>query len=269
MAGDALTLTEMVNAAVARRLFDLHTSIPARVEKFDKDKLRVDVVPMLKQRTRDEQGKLVDLSFAVIKNVPVAFYGAGGFRFTLPVKKGDPCDLIVSEADFSTWLKNGGEQTSSSSRRFNLNDAKAYFGIRPDPDKWTGAHADNATLGADGGPQIVFKSDQIHLGAKADDDATEKAYLGSTHKQKQDDMLDTWSSQLQSVMTDLAQAAIQLGIAAGKNAVPMYGGAAAASDFGQVASKLGSLVSYVGQIKSAIATYKSGGPYLSDKVKLK
>lgn len=260
---------EAVNSAMVRHLFDVHTAMPARVDKFDKDKLTVDVTPMLKRRTFDEEGKLQHLSCAPIRGVPVAFYGAGGVRFTLAVKKGDTCHLICSEADFATWLKNGGEQSSNSKRRFSLNDAVAYFGLRPDPDKWKGASADDATLGHDDGPQLVLKKDEIHLGAKADDAATQALYLGTKHLQKIDDMIDSLKSNLQSAMTDLIQAAVQLGVAAGKNSTPMYGGAAAASDFGQVASKLGSVASSFGQIVGAITTYRSGGPYLSTKVKTK
>lgn len=263
------TIQEVVSASIGRALFDLHTSIPCEVESFDKDKGTVDVRPMVKQRTRDEEGELQHVAFKTIRGVPVAWPGAGGFRFTFPISKGDPCHVIFNESDFGAWLQNGGEQSAGTGRRFNLNDGVAYFGLRSNDKRWTGSSTSVATLGKDGGPQAVFKDSEIHLGTKADDDATEALYLGSTHLQKIDTMIDSLKSNLQSAMTDLIQAAVQLGVAAGKNAVPMYGGAAAASDFGQVASKLGSVASSFGQIVGAITTYRSGGPYLSTKVKTK
>lgn len=74
------------------------------------------------------------LGEAVIQDVPVLIPGGGGWSLTFPIKEGDECLLVFSDLEIDSWLANGGtENYTLSSRRHDLSDAIAIFGLRSKP----------------------------------------------------------------------------------------------------------------------------------------
>jgi hypothetical protein len=174
------TLGVVLANALDARLLDVHTALPAKVERYDAAKQLVDVKPLVKSYRLGEDAQPVAVALPVICNVPLVFPGAGGFRITFPVQVGDTVLLVFAEASIDTWLEShgGADVDPADVRRHNLSDAVAIPGLHTSGAPWTGASASSATIGKDGGPQVVFTSTEIQLG----DGATEPIAKGSAMK---------------------------------------------------------------------------------------
>lgn len=169
-------LADVIRAAVDSALSDFRVALPGRVQSFDASKQAADVQPILKQTYVDEEGQEQAVAFPVVRNVPVVFPGAGGFRITFPLQAGDDVLLIFSDLGLDKYLSNGGALVDPVSlHEHHLADAIAIPGLHPFSSPWSGSSDSNMTLGADGGPQIHLKAGAICLGDEA---ATEPAVLG-------------------------------------------------------------------------------------------
>lgn len=163
MAPRSPTLAEVLRGAIDARLADLHTAIPARVEKYDAATQMVECKPLIKSSILGEDGKPITETLPVVVNVPVVFPGAGGFRLTFPIQPGDTVLLIFSEASIDEWLNDGAEVLPGDARRFNLSDAIAVPGLHPKSKSWTGASTNSVTIGKDGGPQLEITASEMKL----------------------------------------------------------------------------------------------------------
>lgn len=71
---------------------------------------------------------------AVIQDIPVLIPTAGGWSMTFPIQPGDECLLIFNDQEIDSWLYSGGTKNNTiSSRRHDLSDAIAIFGLRSTP----------------------------------------------------------------------------------------------------------------------------------------
>lgn len=125
------SLFEVIDSSISGRLSTLHVGMPARVETYDASELRVSVKPLIRRVFEDETTALVSESLPVIDSVPVIFQGAGSYRITFPINKGDIVWLMFSSASLDEWLAKGGEvdPVVKDERRFHLSDAVAIPGI--------------------------------------------------------------------------------------------------------------------------------------------
>ncbi len=163
------TLAEVIRSAMDCRGLEVHTSLPCRVEKIDKDGKFVDVKPLIKRRFLNPDGSEIDESLPVIPRVPIAWPRAGKFFITFPIKPGDLVEVVITEASRDAFQASGGEETDPDDfRRFDLSDAWAYpGGGHPDSTALKNFDPDDLVIGVDGGVVAHFKaSGQIHLGSK-------------------------------------------------------------------------------------------------------
>jgi hypothetical protein len=147
------TIAEVLTAAIDARLADVHTSIPAKVVRYDAAQCLVDAAPLVRAPERQESGRVAYLPLPVVTNVPVAFPQGGGFRLTFPLAVGDTVWLSFSEASLERWLRFGGEVSPEDPRRFALSDAAAFPGVRAlaGGDAVTAASTDGCVLELIGG----------------------------------------------------------------------------------------------------------------------
>jgi hypothetical protein len=126
------TLGQVMNDAMTRRLAGVRTCIPARVLAYDEAKCAVDVQPVVDEVFEDETGERTTQPAPVISGVPLALYGSGGVRISIPVSVGDFVLLMFACADIDAWLALGGAtQAPGTDRRFDLSDAVALPGVQP------------------------------------------------------------------------------------------------------------------------------------------
>ncbi len=199
---------QVLSQAIHRTLDDdVHTHIPARVERYDAAKQLVDVQPMVKKLERQEDGTLKPTSFSIIPGVPLQFPGGGGFRSTYPIQKGDFVTLHFAERSIDAWKSNGGEVNPGDLRTFHISDPIATPGLKPFSAPWTGASTSAATFGKDGGPQLVSRAATLELGGDEAASLTESAVLGNKQKTDLNSMLQSGSQACTSAATACTTAA--------------------------------------------------------------
>lgn len=263
----APTLNQVIEYTVRELLAGVHTSMPGEVLSFDDQKQTCSVKPLLPIPIELEDGSIRWDPIAVLANVRVGFQGGAGFRLTFPLERGDQVAIFFAEASIDQWQKSGGLQSPlNSRRRHHLADAFVVPALKV----WTGGSSSAATLGKDGGPQVVFRAGAIEIGGDAANPPTEAAVLGTTYTGHEGTMLDQVSSALGSIATKLTIIASSLMIAAGLNAVPMVGGAMALAAFTLCGSQLAAVVADVGQLVTTIATFRGqAASHTSTTVKVK
>jgi len=125
MSNSTPTFAEVIMAAINSRLLDLHVSMPAVVEAYDKATNSVTVKPSLK---RKYEGTSSAVDLPVIVKVPVAFPRGGKTSMTWPLEKGDSVMLVFSERSLDVWKARGGVVDPADPRKFHLTDAWAIPG---------------------------------------------------------------------------------------------------------------------------------------------
>ena len=144
------------------RIENVHTCIPAKIEKYDEDTRLASVKPLVKIKTRDGE----DLSLPVIDNVPVIFPSSNKFTLCFPLEKGDLCFLLFTETGIGTWLDgNGDESNADDMSRFSLTDAVCIPGLYtkksvPDPSAFI-KFSDNGIEIKNDKSEIILKDDGI------------------------------------------------------------------------------------------------------------
>lgn len=118
------SFAQMFNAGMLRQ----RTMIIAQVVSFDSEQNSVSVQPCLQRQFVDDESPT---NLPIINDVPVSFFGGGGFWITIEPKAGDYCTLHISDRCLDLWKINGGIVSPEKKRHHDFNDAVAYFGINP------------------------------------------------------------------------------------------------------------------------------------------
>jgi hypothetical protein len=101
---------ELLQAAAAAQLFELHTSMPGQVvavhEGADKRQF-VDVRPCLRRALEADDASaepFVEEELPILPRVPVGYPQGGGFFVSLPLQAGDFVLLVFSERSIDRWI---------------------------------------------------------------------------------------------------------------------------------------------------------------------
>lgn len=174
-----MTLPRVLGDFIESHLAGLRVALPGRVVAYDKDTQRADIQPDIQDGYLDEDAQRQAVALPVITDVPVQFLGAGPFRITFPIRKGDQVLLIFSSSSLSRWKAAGGGLVDpGNDQRHTLEDAIAIPGCyaKPPteaPDDAIVIHGDDVRLGGpDADDPVVRKSDL---------DAVIDEYVAHTH----------------------------------------------------------------------------------------
>ncbi|QDP66989.1 MAG: putative spike protein [Prokaryotic dsDNA virus sp.] len=160
-------LGNLLEAAMAANLENIHTAIPGTVASVNGS--RVNVKPSLNRQLRD--GRTEELP--IVPNIPIWFPNGGGASITWPVKSGDPCVLVFSERSLDEWKGGGGTVTPADPRHHGLADAMAFVGMDPN-----GTPSDGIVLKM-GGVTFTVSSDGVTIeGGTITHNGTD---IGDTH----------------------------------------------------------------------------------------
>ena len=91
--------TNFFEALLQDRLNDIKISMIGKIESFDKEKMRADVTPLLKKKSRDQE-----VEYTVLKQIPVTFLAAGDFYIRPEYKPGDLVQIVFSTNDIAESL---------------------------------------------------------------------------------------------------------------------------------------------------------------------
>jgi hypothetical protein len=140
------TLARILRDAITAHLYDVHVCLPARVVKYDAQKQKADIKPLLKKRYKAEAK---ETELPVITDVPVQWpSAAGGAAYLhLPLAKGDLGMAIFCERSLDGWLQGAGQIVGPQDPRHHaLSDAIFVPGVRPFANPLNNVSADNAVL---------------------------------------------------------------------------------------------------------------------------
>jgi len=147
------TLTEVIKEAIKSQLFDLHTVMPARVEKYDSATQKADVKPLLRKKYLVNN---IATEIPVIPSVPVQWPSASGgdAYIHLPLKVGDLGIVVICERSIDSWLSGDGQITAPNDpRHHDLSDAIFIPGVRP----WKVALAEVSS------DNLVIQNDKLRI----------------------------------------------------------------------------------------------------------
>ena len=116
---------EMLGTVVDSALYRVRTCMPAEVTRVDLVRNTVDVQPLIMSRKKGKP----PAALPIVRDVPIKYYGAGGFVITFQPAVGDVCDLTVCDRSIERWKQTGGMVDPAQRHRHKLDDALAYFGI--------------------------------------------------------------------------------------------------------------------------------------------
>ncbi len=128
------TLQQVIKDAVRNGLLDVHTALPARIEKYDHLTQKADIQPLLSKKYKGAVGGKRNLP--VITNVPVQWpaTSSGSTFIHMPLKKGDIGFAVFCERSLDKYLSGKGEIVSPEDpRTHNISDAFFIPGGRPFP----------------------------------------------------------------------------------------------------------------------------------------
>jgi len=182
------TLTETLRRVLSARLLAVNTSIPARVETFDRATQTISAQPLVRMSYRDETGARRTEALPIVTSVPVVYFGAGDYSDTFPLTKGDTVLLMFAQSSLDKWLDRGGLVDPADDRRFSLTDGIAIPGLRSRRD----ALDDDATAS----DARVLSGPEIRIGGAS---GTEPTIMGETFLDALDTLLTAVSSAIGAV----------------------------------------------------------------------
>lgn len=185
----------------------LHTWMPCLVKSYDEAKQLVDVEPqvMIPYWDREEQ-KVMFEPAPRVANCPVGFFGAGGFRITLPIEPDKTTGvLLVAETPIEKWLAEGPKVVDPFwTRRHHLTDAMFLPMLKPSAHAFTDVpRSDAMTLGREKGPQIVVTTSEVQLGGTPSDPPSDHVALAPAVKNELSKLRDAMNSGFSALRTDL------------------------------------------------------------------
>ena len=139
-------LAKVLLQAIKSDLFEVHTCLPARIEKYDETEQKANVAPLLKKKYKFES-EPVDLPIMTSVAVQWPSANAGAAFIHLPLKVGDLGMVVFSERSLDTWLAGEGDSVSPEDpRHHHLSDAVFIPGVLPFKKALTISNPDNMIL---------------------------------------------------------------------------------------------------------------------------
>lgn len=120
-----LEAEEAMQYSIDTMLYLLRTAQPGVVVAFNETQNTVQVQPSIMGKQAKKDAK----PLPELLDVPVSFYGAGGYVITHKPQAGDVCLLMASDRSLSRWKQAGGVIDPGERRRHNLTDSVAFFGL--------------------------------------------------------------------------------------------------------------------------------------------
>ena len=125
-------LNSILKSLIANELVDMHTCMPAILEKYHAPN-RADVRPLLKYKPKRSKEPI---ELPLIQDVPIQElrYSQDAW-IKLPIKEGTKVTLFFVEQSIDDYLETGDSVLPTDHRRFHLQDAFIVPGFFPSPDQ--------------------------------------------------------------------------------------------------------------------------------------
>ena len=169
-------ITESLEAIFGATLNELHTALPARVEKYDAANQRADVNPVFLRVFLDQDGNEQAYEYPIITDIPVHFPRGGGAFVHLPIAAGDLVLLVCAQRSLDRYLETDGKQVvdTQDARRHHFSDAVAFAGLSTSKNNVTLSDSKDLIIGLEDGSaevhvqpggKVFIKAVSVMLGA--------------------------------------------------------------------------------------------------------
>jgi hypothetical protein len=148
------SFAQLITDIIDNKLYDLHTSMPAKIVSYDSATGMASVQPLIKRKFKN-QAQAVDLP--IINKVPVMFPRTATAFIHMPVAAGDVGHLMFSERSLDTWKTLGGSQDPKDVRKHDLTDCVFHLGGYPASTPLVGAEANCIHL-KNGTSEVIAKN---------------------------------------------------------------------------------------------------------------
>jgi len=149
---------EAMGFAIDSILYRLRTITPAVVTAVNLAKNTVDVQPVIMRKVNGILGPLPP-----VMDVPIAYYGAGGFVVTFEPSVGDMCELMVNDRSIERLKMTGGVTDPGKIRRHDITDSVAYFGFNDYGNAYPDIKSGMEVRSRDGSTSFHVEGDKITL----------------------------------------------------------------------------------------------------------
>ena len=186
-------LVDVIDAAFAYHMEDVHTGLPGKITKWDPKTQKASVKPLVKRIVRGTDGSEQLEALPIITDVPVLFPRGLEAFLSVPLVEGCIVELRFADSSIDAYMAGTGDDTDpGDTRRFDLSDAVAYPSMYPFAKALQDVHAKNIVLGFDkGGMQIHVTPDgKVNIGPKGEADM--HAALGEALQAYVDGPLKSW-----------------------------------------------------------------------------
>lgn len=150
------TQAEVIVAGIESRLLDVHTALPGRVVKWDKDTQTAEIELQIRRMVEDEDGRLQPETLPNLPNVMVGFPRSKEFFVSFPLAKDDFVWIIFSEASIDQWRSKGELTVPGDARRHTLTAPLAIPCGYPNDQALTEVHATAMVVGKQGGQKVFI-----------------------------------------------------------------------------------------------------------------
>lgn len=159
-------MAQAIAVGVRSALIDTHTALPGSIVSFDAATQEAEVRLEIPRIARDLEGVETEEPIPVLPDVPVQFWGGGGFATTYPVAAGDECLVFFLERDASGWLASGGVQAPPTIRLHDYSDAVAVVGLSSVGNRITGFNGSALEIrNASGNTKLVIANGSAEIEA--------------------------------------------------------------------------------------------------------
>ncbi|WP_392552091.1 Gp138 family membrane-puncturing spike protein [Orbus wheelerorum] len=160
------SLTTVIKKSIKQDRSNVYTALPARVINFNGHTVTCEI--MITRIMTNGQ----EIEIPPLVDVPAQFPHAGGFCFTVPIKKGDEGLVIFSSRCIDGWYISGDKSKPLDNRMHDLSDGIFIVGVNSVPKKITDFYHDGASMQTDNGStyirltdgKILIKGDIEHTG---------------------------------------------------------------------------------------------------------
>lgn len=120
-----MNLNDITRKLIDDSLNNLHTALPAKINKYDPEKMRAEVTLLNKKKLEGES-----VEIPPIIEVPVAHFNAGPFVIRPPYKKDDTVQVLFNEKALDKLLISGKPEKVKYTRKHSFDDAVVIQGLK-------------------------------------------------------------------------------------------------------------------------------------------
>lgn len=124
-----MNLNDITRKLINDSVSDLHTALPAKIEKVDLQTMRAEITLLNQKELEDEM-----VTIPPIVEVPISYYRANNMIMRPPYQKGDTVLVVFAENALDKLMITGQPEDPELTRRHSIDDAIIVGGLQMEQD---------------------------------------------------------------------------------------------------------------------------------------